>query len=445
MGKSKNKFTKKRLFRLLHIVALLPCCTFAFGQISVAPNPINAGSYSASFQYSNTQNSTNYTNTYGQWSHDVQYKFTLTAEMEITITHCSSQLSDTYLHLFNSSGTRIDYNDDYSGTGACTNTSNSYIKKTLTAGTYYVLSEGYNGNGYITTNISGVAAGGNVSGNTFANPIDAGSFSANFSYSNSQNTASGFTNNYGQSAHDVFYKFTITIPMRVTLNHCGSSISDTYLHLLNSSGTRITYNDDYSGTGSCTNTYHSYLNISLDAGTYYVVSEGYSANGILYTAITGQIESQQFVYAYDNSGNRISRQLSISTRSLMVIPENSKNSGFDSSKDPGSDDSKEPEKNQGYDNAITDDVGSIPNETTDRVRTIVYPNPTEGILNINIPEYSEDKKGEIRLFDMSGKNIIRQKLLSGTTSIDMSTYNKGIYMLLIIIDGETITHKIIKK
>ncbi|MDR2408492.1 MAG: pre-peptidase C-terminal domain-containing protein, partial [Bacteroidales bacterium] len=109
-------------------------------------------------------------------------------------------------------------------------------------------------------------------GNTLANPVVAGSFGSAFQYSNSQNT-DDFTNDYvGRPNNDVFYKFTLTVPMTVTISHCGSTLGDTYLHLLDASGNRIAYNDDYSG--QCSSHYHSYLKKVLYAGTYYVVSEG---------------------------------------------------------------------------------------------------------------------------------------------------------------------------
>jgi hypothetical protein len=398
-------------------------------------SPIFAGSFGTSFSYSNTVNTNDYTNTFGRSTNEVFYKFTLSAGMDITATHCGSSLSDTYMYLLDVNGNTIDFNDDYSSTGACSNSYHSIIKKTLSAGTYYIVSEGYGSNGSITTSITGALAANNTTGNTFQNPIITGTYGSSFQYSNSQNTAN-FTNTYGQSSSDVFYKFIISAPMSVTINHCGSSVSDTYLHLLNSSGTRITYNDDYSGTGCCSNTYHSYLKVSLAAGTYYVVSEGYSANGVIYTAISGQIESQQFAYAYDNSGNRISRQTSVSSRAMISMAGEKDGSGFDSTKDPGVDDSKDPEK------GITTGNPDLMNE---KLQAVVFPNPTEGMLKVNVVNYSEEKTGEIILFDIAGRVLLRHNIDSKSTIVDMVGYSSGIYMMAITLDGETVTHKIIRK
>ena len=143
-------------------------------------------------------------------------------------------------------------------------------------------------------------------GNDIQNPIVIGSFGAPFQYSDTKNT-SDYTNEYnGRSTNDVFYQFTITVSMNVTIKHCGS-FGDTYLHLLNNEGTLIAYNDDYYGAGCCGNTSQSYLSQLLPAGTYYIVSEGYNSNGNIQTTVTGEIPQIIFNYGYDNSGNRISR------------------------------------------------------------------------------------------------------------------------------------------
>src|SRR5690606_34007526 len=104
-----------------------------------------------------------------------------------------------------------------------------------------------------------------------------------------------------RSPNDVFYKFTLIYKMDVIISHCGSVLSDTYLSLLNASGTRIAYNDDYYGEGHCSNTYHSYIRASnLEPGTYYVVSEGYSQNG----SITTSIQAAESIIPVDQVGSQ---------------------------------------------------------------------------------------------------------------------------------------------
>ena len=71
----------------------------------------------------------------------------------------------------------------------------------------------------------------------------------------------------------------------------------------------------------------------------------------------------------------------------------------------------------------------------------VYPNPVENnltLLGVDIP-------GEIdyKLVGMNGAVLEENKTVSG--SIDMTTYSKGIYLLHLSVDGQTVVKKVIKK
>lgn len=95
-------------------------------------------------------------NNIGQISNDIYYRFNLSGTSEVTISHCGSGF-DTYMHLLDTYGNVIMTNDDNSGT-ACPGTE-AYIKTTLSAGDYYVVSEGYSDyTGIIVTNINVVPA-----------------------------------------------------------------------------------------------------------------------------------------------------------------------------------------------------------------------------------------------------------------------------------------------
>jgi RHS repeat-associated protein len=121
-------------------------------------------------------------------------------------------------------------------------------------------------------------------GTTQATAINLGSYSTSGSSGDARNTTpgNGYVNNYGNPANDVWYTFTIgsANSNTVVISLCGSSF-DTYLHLLNSSGTEIAFNDD--GGPVCTGTQSSLSMSNLAPGTYYAVAEGYSG---YYGAIT---------------------------------------------------------------------------------------------------------------------------------------------------------------
>lgn len=113
-------------------------------------------------------------------------------------------------------------------------------------------------------------------GTTMGTAINAGSYSTSGSYSDTKNNSTGFVNNYGQASNDVWYTFTISgATNTVLVSLCGSSF-DTYLHVLNSSGTEIATNDDNGPL--CTGTQSSLSLSNLAPGTYYVDAEGYSNN-----------------------------------------------------------------------------------------------------------------------------------------------------------------------
>ena len=108
---------------------------------------IDAGSYDSGFMFNDTRNtSIGYTNQFtGKSANDVYYKLTLRQGVDLLkIDHSDSELADTYLSFLNSSGTVLASSNNTSG--------KAYLNLTnLAAGTYYIVSEGINRNGIITT------------------------------------------------------------------------------------------------------------------------------------------------------------------------------------------------------------------------------------------------------------------------------------------------------
>jgi len=109
------------------------------------------------------------------------------------------------------------------------------------------------------------------------NPIQAGTISWGNLFSDTQNNSSvnGFGNDFGQSSDDIFYKFSISTLSEVHISHCASPATgmDTYMYLLDASGNIVASNDD---NGPLCSSYFSSILIQLNAGDYYVVSEGYA-------------------------------------------------------------------------------------------------------------------------------------------------------------------------
>lgn len=64
---------------------------------------------------------------------------------------------------------------------------------------------------------------------------------------------------------------------------------------------------------------------------------------------------------------------------------------------------------------------------------IIYPNPTTGIININVQTLNQDESLQLRVFDVFGKEIINQPINNSIhQQIDVSPYGKGVYFLQVI-------------
>lgn len=245
---------------------------FGYGMNDAIPVPTTS-CYFTDYQYTPY-----FFNAYGFSSPEVWYTLTLDSWTEVEISLCGSDF-DTYLWLTDSYGNGLYYDDD----GGCDGTSK--IQRYLGPGTYYIVAEGYGshvGNLQLTAIIGTPSEGATM---TYA--VSAGSFSSiggTFTDVRS-NIDECLGNNIGQSSNEIYYEFILTAEAEVKLSHCGSGF-DTYMHLLNGSGNTIITNDDGLSQSPCPGS-QAYIQTTLAAGTYYVVSEGYSwYTGNIVTSIT---------------------------------------------------------------------------------------------------------------------------------------------------------------
>jgi len=77
-----------------------------------------------------------------------------------------------------------------------------------------------------------------------------------------------------------------------------------------------------------------------------------------------------------------------------------------------------------------------------RANLSIYPNPTEGLLNIAL---SQGMIKNFKMNSMSGKELLQQSVQSNEYSINLSNYPSGIYLLTIQTDSETSYHKVLVK
>lgn len=71
-----------------------------------------------------------------------------------------------------------------------------------------------------------------------------------------------------------------------------------------------------------------------------------------------------------------------------------------------------------------------------------FPNPTSGILYIDVPVDLLDSLIEVRVFSLLGKEIYYKEIKS-TDPIDLSGIQNGLYLLNLIGNGESYSEKLI--
>lgn len=127
------------------------------------------------------------------------------------------------------------------------------------------------------------------------------------------------------------------------------------------------------------------------------------------------INAQQVIkYNYDNNGNRLSRKVIL----------------LSSKKDQTRQDKSGQE--------------SI-NELMDTFSITIYPNPTRESLTISTQNTNKNPFSELKLYNTQGKLLYKDKNNNKTNTINMSMYDKGIYLLVITIEGKRKEFKVIKQ
>lgn len=77
-------------------------------------------------------------------------------------------------------------------------------------------------------------------------------------------------------------------------------------------------------------------------------------------------------------------------------------------------------------------------------KTLIYPNPTKGLLRLEFPELTE-QGATIRVFDPNGKMIVQKSAISSGNEVDLSAHPPGFYIMVIHIGQEKKEWKIIKE
>ncbi len=126
-------------------------------------------------------------------------------------------------------------------------------------------------------------------------------------------------------------------------------------------------------------------------------------------------------FEYDAAGNRISRKV-ITLRSATA------------SEIPGEEEEEEiPEEPQVFTDVLAQ--SSI----------YIYPNPTKGLLRVEINSNGASKPVSLQVYDMSGRMLLQESNVASSTTVDLSNQPAGTYILQLISDTEKNEWKIIKE
>lgn len=117
-------------------------------------------------------------------------------------------------------------------------------------------------------------------------------------------------------------------------------------------------------------------------------------------------------FAYDAAGNRIQRYIEIPAERSVSQPE----------------ENIPPVTDTALGNTIT-----------------IYPNPTKGLLKVDIENFKEEQQGSIVIYDMKGQAIVSHKKVFAANELDITNTSAGNYILRITLDKKTTEWKIIKQ
>ena len=151
---------------------------------------------------------------------------------------------------------------------------------------------------------------------------------------------------------------------------------------------------------------------------------------------SGQTASS-LLYVYDNSGNRVGRTIEVPLK--VVQPQNDTvHANQQDSVSAANNFALIPDSINGGDNTqYVDNIGGQ--------QIIVYPNPTFGVLKVQINPYPQGAKVEINLFDFQNKLLLHTSCTNEITSLDLSAFPNGSYLMYIWINGQVSNWKIIKE
>ncbi len=85
------------------------------------------------------------------------------------------------------------------------------------------------------------------------------------------------------------------------------------------------------------------------------------------------------------------------------------------------------------------------NEAKEKMDILVYPNPSSNDFELQISDYEFVKPLKIFVFDLSGREIMEQKIVRPSTNLNTQTLKSGIYYLKVEGQYFNLTKRIVKQ
>jgi hypothetical protein len=145
----------------------------------------------------------------------------------------------------------------------------------------------------------------------------------------------------------------------------------------------------------------------------------------LTTATAFGASGQTLGYRYDASGNRIKREIESTGQSMQTVSASTAEIALDS-------------------DTATVDPFEPTAATKEPFRVAVYPNPTDGLIEIELPDLKIGEKGRIRIHTLQGATIYEAQSVQNRQSADVSHCMPGVYALYVTVNDKTVMRTIIK-
>lgn len=134
---------------------------------------------------------------------------------------------------------------------------------------------------------------------------------------------------------------------------------------------------------------------------------------LFFTLITTCSYGQLYMYTYDAAGNRIVRRYSVNGMSLL--------------------------------NEDDEDKGEVQLSKMLQKHQVDINLTEKKEINIRVSNVNKDTQGEISIYSTNGIQMRKIAIREEYTTIDMSKLEAGVYIILVTVDGQSTSWKILKE